>query len=780
MSKSPRSRSLRTRLIPLLLIPLTTLTLLWGYLAVTTVDSALQNRIFDKDSRQLADLDKELDAELSAERIDTAQFLATPRAKGDVLRSQRLRTDDIVARYRATVDRVSRPQGNGAEYTTRAREMAAQLERLPEVRKQVDDRSADRVRIFDAYNAMYDALYLMYESTNVFSDQRLSRAVNATINGGRAMERITRESILLTAAFANGGQMSRNDRDAFVGTVREQRLLWDLERANMPDDLYETYLRKVLEGPDYQRLRTMEEQIVAAPGNRITVDPALWGSTVKAAKTTIGMAHYAVSDQYGDEGDAFGERILLRAGLLGGLGLIAVLLSIVLSVRFARTLLRELLRLRDEARELAVGRLPHLVARLRSGAEVDMAEEMPVWRPSRIREVGEVAEAFAATQRTAVAAAVGEADLRRGSSRIFLNIARRNQSLLQRQLVMLDQLESRAEADNLADLFKLDHLTTRMRRQAENLIILSGTVPARGWKQPVRMIDVLRAAIAEIEQYTRVSVVRTTDDGVSGAAATDVIHLLAELIENATSFSPPGTEVDVSASEAGNGCVVEIEDRGLGMTQQAYEQINEWLANPPDLDIVDTDQLGLFVAARLAARHGIKVMLRPSPFGGATAIVLIPSEILVARDGTAGLGDRNASREAGSGRLRGPAVNVQDAGEASVPPDARALKPGTSPAATGRHAGPREPGGRRIAQASRGSAAEGPLHAGLPVRTRGVNMTPSLRTVDPAEEAGEREPVTERSPERARLRMSAVQSGWRRGREADVTPADHENPTEMS
>ncbi len=227
-------------------------------------------------------------------------------------------------------------------------------------------------------------------------------------------------------------------------------------------------------------------------------------------------------------------------------------------------------------------------------------------------------------------AAVGQARLRTGISDIFRNLARRSQSLLHRQLTLLDAMERRAgEPDQLADLFRIDHLTTRMRRHAESLIVLSGDAPARGWRNPVPLVNVLRAAVAEVEDYTRIKVSANTRAALAGPAVGDVIHLIAELAENAAVFSPPNTPVQISGDIVGRGFAVEIEDRGLGLSEEKLAEINDRLANPPAFDLSGSDQLGLFVASQLARRHDIRIALRPSPYGGTTAIVLIPVGLVV-------------------------------------------------------------------------------------------------------------------------------------------------------
>jgi len=256
-------------------------------------------------------------------------------------------------------------------------------------------------------------------------------------------------------------------------------------------------------------------------------------------------------------------------------------------------------------------------------------------------------------QESAVTAAVDQARLRKGVNRVFLNISMRNQSLLHRQLSMLDSMERRtSEPGALADLFRLDHLTTRMRRHAEGLIILSGSTPARGWRNPVPLVDVLRAAVAEVEDYVRVDVVSESHDLIAGNAVNDVTHLFAELIENATVFSPPNTRIEVRADRVGTGLAVEIEDRGLGLSEEELADINSRLARPAEFDLANSEQLGLFVVSRLATRHAITVTLRRSAYGGISAILLLPFGVIVLAEDAYSPAAPEAPGSSGSGDYR--------------------------------------------------------------------------------------------------------------------------------
>ena len=311
-----------------------------------------------------------------------------------------------------------------------------------------------------------------------------------------------------------------------------------------------------------------------------------------------------------------------------------LLVLVFFSWRVARNLLRRVARLRAEALTLALDRLPSVVERIRTGQSVDVATEAP---PLAVGadELGQLSEAFTRVQHVAISSAVHEATLREGFNQVFLNIARRSQTLLHRQLALLDAMERRAtDPEELEELFRVDHLATRMRRHAEDLVILAGSTPGRGWRSPVAIADVLRAAASEVEEYARINVVVPPNLAVVGRAVNDIVHLLAELLENATLFSPPESQVTLSAQLVPNGFAIEVEDRGLGMAPEAIDEANERLANPPDFDPQHSSRLGLFVVAKLAERQGIRVALRRSPYGGITAVALIPSELVVAPGST--------------------------------------------------------------------------------------------------------------------------------------------------
>jgi signal transduction histidine kinase len=321
-----------------------------------------------------------------------------------------------------------------------------------------------------------------------------------------------------------------------------------------------------------------------------------------------------------------------KSAWAGG-GVVAVsLLAFAIAILLANRIIRRLERLRGETLALADERLPDMMRRLSAGEIIDPDAESPDLNYYGQDEIGQVANAFQHAHAAAVAGAVNEARTREGVKAVFLNIAHRSQIVVHRQLEILDKAEERQEDPALLDtLFKLDHLATRERRNAENLIILAGGQPGRQWRNPVPLIDVVRSAVGETLDYTRVRVARLPETQLLGAVVADLIHLLAELVDNATSFSPPQSRVEVTGKVVGKGVVTEISDQGMGIPAAEMARINELLRQPPDFGLVALSadaRLGLFVVAQLAARHHISIRLAESDYGGVRAIVLIPSALL--------------------------------------------------------------------------------------------------------------------------------------------------------
>lgn len=542
---------------------------------------------------------------------------------------------------------------------------------------------------------------------------------------------------------------------------------------------------------------------------------AFWIYAVYTALEDIGGPNALRGVADGGQPVTLGD--LVRLAVVTSLGILAIVTSIVIAMRVGGPVVREMRGLSAGTRDFAYRRLPLIAERVRQGVETDAGFDAPTY-PFTTTETVELVDSFTTARNAAVRATVQEAAVRRGIGAVFVNLARRNQTLLHRQLGLLDTMERQtSEPEELDNLFLLDQLATRMRRHAEGLVILSGAAPGRGWRNPVPLVDVVRGAVAEVEDYARVTVSPIPQAALAGSAVADVIHLLAELVENATLFSPPHTGVRVSGQLVGNGFAVEIEDRGLGMSPEGLAKANEMLESPPEFDLSDSSRLGFFVIGRLAWRHNIRVSLRPSPYGGTTAIVLIPWSLVVQETGSAESGGTTrvpATANGGDGPLprlerfhSNEAPGLADA--ASSTPDRRRMQsaPGESAAAApAEPAAGQPPGARRQEEPTPAPPArEGPKHAAplrsaeqgaaapvsadgdpapepaaghdLPQRRRQASLAPQLRA-DPPQRADEgTNEAGESQPEEARTRMASIQEGWSRGRsEPDPAPGPEGRP----
>jgi signal transduction histidine kinase len=629
LSRRPaRSRPIRLFLISMFAVPLVSLVALYAYAASTTIANAVIDQKYNEGVKIVATGFGELTQGLPQEQAATYVWLSSGRT---VPNASMLAARKTVDAGFVTARNVMTPvQGQETPHARAAQDaLFAALGQLGKTRAAVDAGTISPLAAFTVYSNLVDAQWRFYFSSNSKDASFTDVSIGAT-NLSYAIPMGSREATLVGGALASGGQLSAAARQQFTTSVAIRRSLMSEGIAGLTPDLGAPYIA-LENSPQYRQFQTMEDQIMASPaGQPLPVNPTAWQQASGAYLTGMGKAELDSGAKLGSMSNSLANRLVLEAILAGGLGLLAVIGSIFLIVWFGRKVTRDMTSLNDSVRAMADERLPRVVERLRRGEDVDVLAESPAPDTSTIFEVSRIAESFATVQAAAVTAAVDQAKLRKGVNQVFLNISMRNQSLLHRQLGMLDAMERRtSEPEELADLFRIDHLTTRMRRHAEGLIILSGSVPGRGWRDPVPVIDVLRAAVAEVEDYVRVDVNSESDDLVAGSAVSDVIHLIAELVENATVFSPPNTRIEVRADRVGTGLVAEVEDRGLGLSAEELADINRRLASTQEFDLAHSDQLGLFVVSQLAARHDIEVSLRRSVYGGTTAVVLLPFGVIV-------------------------------------------------------------------------------------------------------------------------------------------------------
>ncbi|MBO4163596.1 sensor histidine kinase [Micromonospora antibiotica] len=782
------STRLRTKIVALL----TSLVALWSFAAWVTVGDGFNLLWVQTLNSRVADPGESLLTALQEERrLANAYLGERAQRQLDALSTQWQRTDQVADEFGTSVGSWQAELATGEDTRRRVDEVLTGLSGLTGIRESVRDAGMTRAEASAAYTGVLAGVLRMYGSLGQLDDTRIAAESETLVDLYQVRELISQQDALITGVLA-AGRMTGEEYARFTQLVGAQRYQTAEAVAELSPADRVRYDQ--LAGSDaVARFRLLEDRVIqqARSGTTLPLTEQEWQSTVGPAMQAQVDFGVSVGDALIDRATPVAVGVIVRLVLAAGLGLIAVIASIVVSISTARHLVRQLARLRDAALRLAHEQLPGVVDRLGHGEDVDVAREAP---PLDFGddEIGQLGRAFNAVQETAIRTAVEQAELRRNVRGVFLSLARRTQALVHRQLTLLDAMERREhDAGELEDLFRVDHLATRMRRNAENLIVLSGATPGRAWRRNVPMVDVVRGAVAEVEDYTRVDVLPLGPVALAGRAVGDVIHLLAELIENGLSFSPPNTTVEVRGHLVTAGFAIEIEDRGLGLTGEELLAANRRIVDRSELNLADAARLGLYVVSRLTGRHGVKVQLKESAYGGTTAVVLIPAELVVPGDPSPSgalpvVARRPATAEATPAADAGPPVSPR-----AVPPS-DAVTPAGLPARSRKRrpaqdalhaptvptglpvtvARPSTPtvavtGDARTADADAdppSPTVEGPVtDAGLPVRVRQANLAPELREPPTGGETGAGAAVR-RAPEQVRQMMSAYQSGTRRGR----------------
>ncbi|MFC9159134.1 nitrate- and nitrite sensing domain-containing protein [Streptomyces bauhiniae] len=715
-----RPRTVRARIIALALAPALALTAMWSF-AMVSVTGEL--RALLRLQGVYEDYGTPVDTaigQIQIERRMSAAHLGDPHAgaPGAALLAQQRRTDRAVTAMRRALSSGDRDRLTGRQ--RRALDaMVTAAGRLEALRRDVLSRRIGWDRAVNGYSALVEPGFAVESALTALQAGQLARESQTVIELVRVREFVSREDALVAGARA-AGTLTPPQYALLTATIEDRRLFERTYAPDLPADSYALY-EKFRDGGPHRALESAEDALLAAgaDGADQAVAADTWRSVADRAVHSYMRLCSSAAEHSAARGRAFAYRELTRAAVVGAAGLAAAGLSLWLAVRGARRVSRRLENLRDAADLLSSRQLPDVMRRLSAGERVDALAEAPPLTADEVRddEIGQVGRSFNTARLAAVEAAVHQAALRRGLSAVLLNIARRNQALVHRQLKLVDTLERRTDdPDVLRELFRIDHLTTRMRRHAESLIILSGAAPGRRWRGPVPVADVVASAVSEIEAYARVVVPPMPDDGIAADAVADVVHLLAELLENATLFSPPHTEVTLRTGHEDGRLVLRVDDRGLGLDAGQREEATRTLRDPDAFDPTRHDRLGLYVVGRLAARHGIEVSLGESPYGGTTATVLIPAGVLAT-------------------------VEPARARPAPAPPS------------------PRRPV-RTPVQVSPGTAA-------LPTRTRQASLAPGLRADPPP---ADDTPLGAADPEEMRALFAAFQRGLSDGRNG--IPAD--------
>ncbi|MFG2647799.1 nitrate- and nitrite sensing domain-containing protein [Streptomyces sp. NPDC048436] len=762
----PRPRTVRAKIVCLLMVPVVSLIALWGYATVSTAQDVARLRQLQRvDAEVRGPVDAAV-AALQAERVAAVRYATEPAPdRAGTLKRQAQRTDRTLAKlrrgdHRTVADGADLPTGVSSRLET----FLSGAEGLRTLRTDVLDRRTGWDATYGQYTKAISAAFGVGGALTGIQDAQLGSDARVLLEFSRAAEMLAREDIVLSSARLDGS-LEGARLQQFTGAVETRRTLTETAVADLRGPERAAW-QHLVEGSAYAGVRATEDKVLVAPPGRKAIDAASatkWDSSHASVRNGLRAIEVGAGRSAANRADPFTRGLLTPAGAAVLLGLAAVAASLVISVRIGRGLVVELVSLRNGALEIARRKLPHAMQRLRAGEEIDIHAEAPPGPPAE-DETGQVYEALGTVHRAALRAAIERAELASGISGVFVNLARRSQVLVHRQLSLLDSMERRSDDPNeLSDLFRLDHLTTRMRRHAESLIILSGAAPGRAWRMPVSLTNVVRAAVSEVEDYARVEVRQLPGASVVGTAVADLTHLLAELVENAAQFSPPHTKVRVNGEPVGNGYALEIEDRGLGMGEETLAEANRRIEQSEALDLFDSDQLGLFVVSRLASRHEVKVHLRTSPYGGTTAVVLLPTALLQSStQQSPGAHTMERHREQ-DGHARVPRAAAMN-GNPLPAPAARPLLAvstetpvPTPPGVTTLR--PHKPPDTEPDSSPEGSGDD------LPRRVRQASLAPQLRERHPEEAAGSvsvRED-TERSPEEARDRMTAYRDGWARG-----------------
>jgi len=625
-----RRRSIRLRIIILVLVPVLALVGLYAVVLDLTMSTYLTLRAGNNVQKEITQPVSNLQVQLSTERAIAMLYLAEPRQRLlDAFLYQERHTDLSVRAFTAAATSSAVTGGGNTAELRAIGTWRADLATLNALRTSVASNGISRTDALTAYSS------IITDGNNV-TNQAILPLITGSV-GIQAIDittleksaQIVAEESDLIRADLTARTVPAADLQLFAQLVALHQEIWN-ETLPALDPSYQVYFRTLIPQAASSGLAALENDILlnGVPQDRKATLRA-WTSTMHGYGAGLQAALFESGVAIENSARAQEQGFALRLILTGGLGLLAIVAAIVVALVMSRGMVRQLNELRLSALEVSGQRLPSAIERLRVGEELDLAIEAPALATST-NEIGQVRQAFNTVYQAAIAAAVDESRIRSGVNDVFRNLARRNQSLLIRQLQLLDAMERRIhDPEELADLFRIDHLTTRMRRHAEGLLIVAGGSSGRSWREPVPIVDVMRAAVAEVEDYTRIRVMSRTSAAVAGHAVADVIHLLAELLENATMFSPTNTPVRVDSDMVARGLAVEIEDRGLGMSEEQIAEINHKLADPPLFDLSGSDQLGLFIAGQLATRHDIRITLRTSAFGGTAAVILLPRSLIV-------------------------------------------------------------------------------------------------------------------------------------------------------
>ncbi|MDP9860907.1 MULTISPECIES: sensor histidine kinase [Streptosporangium] len=624
---------MRPRLVALILLPTAAAVALTGLQLTSSLASAGEYRRMSEIASLVEQLGT-LSHEMAEERDLTAWYIADRRrpARLTKVKQQREVVDQVSAQVQKSIEGLDR--GEAARVVIETSQVNRWLKGLPGLRRPMEQGVLPRAALSIYSRMIADFITLHDDLGRSGGDERLIGDALALGALSRAKEQVARQRGILLVGLQER-KFDFDDPAEFLGAYKSQLSeLSAFQATASPNDIKR--FREAVSGQRIDRADATRALVMSRMREFLPLPPMgirginNWyitsSATVDGMRTVErGLSAAVVARSQEMESNE------QRSAIISGAAIVVLLILILLITAWvAGTLVRPLRRLRSEALEVADTRLPETVRVLRESGDLAPNVEVPSIGVLSRDEIGEVARAFDEVHREAIRLAGDEARLRNNVNAMFVNLSRRTQSLVERQIDLIDDLEQGEQDDNrLASLFKLDHLATRMRRNSENLLVLAGQEQSRRWSEPVPLSDVVRASLSEVENYERVSLRVESGTSIIGSAVNDIVHLIAELVENAIFFSPQDTKITVSSNGNETGAIIlAVTDVGIGMSDEELAEANRRLAEPPAVDLSVSRRMGLFVVGRLAMRHGIRVQLRRPEVGGLSAVVLLPVQVV--------------------------------------------------------------------------------------------------------------------------------------------------------
>ncbi len=790
----------RTRILAIALIPSLVLLVIGVSLAIVLVNQGRHAKTYADNLRNNLGPTRELVFATEQERLASLWQLAGQAADPGTLTAARTRFDKALTGVEPEEAEMAKAGGGSVQATLQGFEQLRT--QLPLLRAGIDSGTVRVSDVYNFYSGLLDGVdqgtfMIEKNAPDIASAVALSQTADL-LSIVEAMER----SISLTALVANDSNLS----PTMIAEYRNEVGWYHTELGKLlagdtlGDPATATRIKALITSPSLQRVTAMEDAILHPVVTKSSSTPVLPMSLTDWHRAADDSENQMISIWTNQDDEAL--QLASNAGdqrahnsLLAGLGMSGIaVIAFLLSLLLANRIIRRLERLRTETLALAEVALPETMRRLGEGEQIDLDAEV-----ARLDfggdEIGSVAQAFNRAHAAAVGAAVTEARTREGVRAVFLNIAHRSQVVVHRILEVLDEAERQQEDPALLEtFFRLDHLATRERRNAENLTILGGGRPGRKWRRPVPLIELVRGTVSETLDYARVHTGPLPQVFIIGTAVADLVHLLAELVDNAIRFSPAQSRVDVSAGLVGRGVAIEISDQGIGMSPEELERANAMLADPPDFGIAALQadsRLGLFVVARLGAQHEISVRLSESNYGGVRAIVLVPTALITTESAAVDRlpsylighrADPPAPAEIAAAHSNNnhdaPAPQLDSAPIATMSPPLPARRPDWTPETN--WDAPLEPPAPP-AQRMPPPHQPAPTKPALPRRRRQASLAPELSqppaTASSPESSDNHRPRRARSAEQARDLISSIENGTRQGRRATRDPHPSSQPS---